>query len=196
MGRQIGMGSVLVADPPAPAADQTTQRVPCDGGDRESRERKETQQEPADRSDPPIDVVGDHARHEPGEACRDGGKIEIVGHHVGDDADQEGDDEAESDDQDRHPLHVEPWQAIEAGQRHAESEQGKAQCADAEQIPQSTADPRAERPGQGDRQEREPDEEAQHQRGDRREVATRGLTHGEAGAAAVIRRSWKIERTG
>ena len=153
----------LVATPPL----QPLQRVPGEGRERERREREESEEHGAGDTD----LVGDAlTARNPGSTSDRAGRsapvahvrIEVAGPHVGQHADEVGHQHAEPDDQHAPTRFMSsPPEPIEAGQREPEPEQRNAERAGAEQLPERVADAAADRAGEPDGQQGEPEEEAE-----------------------------------
>ncbi len=178
--------------------------MPRQRGERQRGEREKRQQEPAGLPD----ALGDPARGEAGEQSGEPGgetplqkrRVERGRRHVRDDADGERREQREPAEQHGGALHIESGDSVEPGQREAQAEQREAHRAAAQDPPERLAQEAAHRPGRHRRHERQPDEDAEHQRGERAEPAAILPPHetsaGGSAGAAVIRRSWKIGSTG
>jgi hypothetical protein len=171
-------------------------------GERHQRQRRERQKSDEDRArhtDLVRDGLGEEPRKHADRPRRQPALgdvvVEIGVAHVGQHPDDVGDEHAEPDDEHGRALHVEPAETVEAGERQPDPQQRDPEGTGAEELPQRVAEIPADRSGNPDRQEREAEEQADHQRGDGAQPAARVGAHTGTGAS-VTRRSWKYPRTG
>ena len=117
--------------PPArlPARLQPLQRMPGERRQRQRGQRQESQQHGSRHAD----LVRDRSRRgtpaprrprAPPDPAGATSRSRSAGRHLGQHADDVGDQHAQPDDQHRRPLHVEPAQPVESGQGEADAEQG------------------------------------------------------------------------
>ncbi len=109
--------------------------------------------------------------------------------------DEVGQQQAQSDDQDSGPLHVEPAESVKAGQGESETQQRDSQGAGTEDLPQPVPDRASDWAGDGDRQQGETNEQTQHQSRNGAE-STAGVGAHTGTGTSVTRRSWKWGKTG
>ena len=115
--------------------------------------------------------------------------------HIGEHADDIGDQETEPHDQHRRALHVESAEPFEAGERETDPQQRNAERSGAQQVPKCVAQESADRPGPLERQQREAEEEADDERRDGAEPPA-GVRAHTGTCGKVTRRSWNCARTG
>ena len=125
--------------------------------------------------------------------------VEVGRRHLGQHADDVRHQHAQTDDQHGRPLHVEPAETVEAGEREPDAEQRDPERAGAEQLPERVADVAADRTGEAHGQQRQPEEQAGDERRERAEPAAPAVVGGRgsrgrhtATVASVTRRSWKM----